>query len=968
MAGVKIVDMKKKQYFLITFILFLALKNTAQSNIDSTSIYFNLYKYDKAIKYAYKHNEYDTLINKGIILLNNSDFKNANSFLSTAYNLNEKTNTEIEKITLLNIIGICYKQVNDFDNAEKYYKKAISLNTTYSDEYFKSLNALVRLYCETKNFLTSEKQCKIFLEESKKYKGENSNEYILALNQLCLHYLDNDSFKLGEVYCLKFVEVNKLNFGAASNEYLSALSLYVNLLNRKGELFKAEKHSLDIINIYSKYNKVDYKELSLYYNQLATIQQNLLKYDLAKSNFLKAIELIEKNYGNNNLYYSLFAENFAVLNIILNNFADAEFYLKKALEIKISLQNSNVDILYSNLAAVYQKTNRCEEALKYQLKSIENINNTLNETYKTKILGIALTYNCLKNPQKEFENLLTVSNILKENVFDIATFMSNVGIQQYIQQYFHNRIYPLSFLTRNPIDFEKLNISCYEEELMFKNLSLHNSDFVKKSIKGVKNAQSELIYSTYIENKKQIAKLNELPIEAKPNGFENLILETENLEKYLVQQSYEFSKSKNAIALKWKFLQSKLNSTEISIDIVDFIYYNNKKVPDSIVYAAFLVDKNSKFPKFIPLFEEKQLAFLLERNKTQQYSSRIDKQYFEKTISDLFLKPLEKELNGITTIYLSLSGLTHQINLAALPINENQTFGQKYKIHILNSPSELMDYTVSSFDNKNKLDFILYGNIDYDKRNIISNKDSVDNQYFVNVDEEIKDLQTRSGISSFGYLTGTKNEIHNINMLAHKSDFKAIIFDDRNATEESIKQLDGKSSPFVLHLATHGFFFPNPIIEISNDKLIIEGKSKIFKASDDPMMRSGLVFSGANKSWGKVNDNQSGDDGILTASEISNLDLSACQLVVLSACETGLGEVKGSEGVFGLQRAFKMAGVKNIIMSLWKVPDSQTAELFDIFYSECFAGKTIHEAFQTAQAKMKVKYSPYYWAGFVLLE
>ena len=134
------------------------------------------------------------------------------------------------------------------------------------------------------------------------------------------------------------------------------------------------------------------------------------------------------------------------------------------------------------------------------------------------------------------------------------------------------------------------------------------------------------------------------------------------------------------------------------------------------------------------------------------------------------------------------------------------------------------------------------------------------------------------------------------------------------------------------------------------------------------MMRSGLVFSGANKYWGQSNENQAEDDGILTANEISNLDLSACQLVVLSACETGLGEVKGSEGVFGLQRAFKMAGVKNIIMSLWKVPDVQTAELFNIFYSECFAGKTIHEAFKMAQSKMKEKYSPYYWAGFVLLE
>jgi CHAT domain-containing protein len=134
------------------------------------------------------------------------------------------------------------------------------------------------------------------------------------------------------------------------------------------------------------------------------------------------------------------------------------------------------------------------------------------------------------------------------------------------------------------------------------------------------------------------------------------------------------------------------------------------------------------------------------------------------------------------------------------------------------------------------------------------------------------------------------------------------------------------------------------------------------------MLRSGLILAGGNKFWKNTNKEIAGDDGIVTAKEIANLDLSNCQLVVLSACETGLGDVNGSEGVFGLQRAFKMAGVKNIIMSLWKVPDAQTAELFEIFYAECFKGKTIPEAFREAQNKMKTKYNPYYWAGFVLLE
>ncbi|WP_040288125.1 CHAT domain-containing protein, partial [Bizionia argentinensis] len=142
----------------------------------------------------------------------------------------------------------------------------------------------------------------------------------------------------------------------------------------------------------------------------------------------------------------------------------------------------------------------------------------------------------------------------------------------------------------------------------------------------------------------------------------------------------------------------------------------------------------------------------------------------------------------------------------------------------------------------------------------------------------------------------------------------------------------------------------------------------VYQASEDPMLRSGLVFAGVNNYWGKPITSSVNDDGILTAKEISNLDLSACQLVVLSACETGLGNIKGSEGVFGLQRAFKMAGVKNIIMSLWRIPDAQTAELFELFYGFCFEEKSVHEALRMAQAKMKLKYSPYYWAGFVLLE
>ena len=98
------------------------------------------------------------------------------------------------------------------------------------------------------------------------------------------------------------------------------------------------------------------------------------------------------------------------------------------------------------------------------------------------------------------------------------------------------------------------------------------------------------------------------------------------------------------------------------------------------------------------------------------------------------------------------------------------------------------------------------------------------------------------------------------------------------------------------------------------------------------------------------------------------MDLFNTNLVVLSACEKGLGEIQGSDGVYGLQRAFKMAGVENIVMSLWQVPDSQTVELMDGFYHNWQEGMSVEDAFYTAQRALRKQYDPYYWAAFVLIK
>ncbi|MBK6930351.1 MAG: CHAT domain-containing protein [Saprospirales bacterium] len=174
-----------------------------------------------------------------------------------------------------------------------------------------------------------------------------------------------------------------------------------------------------------------------------------------------------------------------------------------------------------------------------------------------------------------------------------------------------------------------------------------------------------------------------------------------------------------------------------------------------------------------------------------------------------------------------------------------------------------------------------------------------------------------------------------------------------------------------LHLATHGYFFPAPPENLRHTGLALDDQTLIFQASDQAMIRSGLIFAGANTTWTTGQALASGEDGILTAYEISQLNLSNTGLVVLSACETGLGELAGYEGVYGLQRAFKIAGADFLLMSLWQVNDAKTGELMRAFYHQYLDRKLpVPEAFSAAQAALRARYpgSPYVWAGFVLVE
>ena len=451
-----------------------------------------------------------------------------------------------------------------------------------------------------------------------------------------------------------------------------------------------------------------------------------------------------------------------------------------------------------------------------------------------------------------------------------------------------------------------------------------------------------------------------------PSYVADLEEQANTLEKELTRSSSTFKNEQHKNDVTWKNIQQNLKPNEAAIEFVDFNFFNGKRYTDSTYYIALLLRKNKPEPELIKLFEKKQLDSVLSKKGNDEYENITSLYSSDKSIYNLVWKPMDKNLAGITKIYFAPSGNLHKISFAALPIGNNKVLSDKYQLIELNTTASVTDQVPSFINTTDNIQ--LYGGVQYDADSTAlkqavalyaANKDNA-------ASRSIPDDVDRG--SKLTYLPGTETEIENIKQQSALTNNHVNVLSGIDATEESFKGLNGNASPSVIHIATHGFFFPDPKEEKDKTFARFETGGKVFKQSDNPLFRSGLLFAGANYAWtGKAIEGI--EDGILTAYEVSNMYLPNTKLVVLSACETALGDIQGSEGVYGLQRAFKITGVKNLVMSLWKVPDQSTSEFMQAFYQYLFAKESISDAFYHAQTSMKNKYrnDPYKWAAWILV-
>lgn len=421
-----------------------------------------------------------------------------------------------------------------------------------------------------------------------------------------------------------------------------------------------------------------------------------------------------------------------------------------------------------------------------------------------------------------------------------------------------------------------------------------------------------------------------------------------NLINYASQQSSYLKK----LSYTWENVRDALKDNEIAVEFI--MCYNFRDFTDkqcNPMYLALIIRKDCIEPYTVVLSPVTNFAQLSPNNLLA--SDNL-------SLYNLLWRPLEPYLQGVSRIYFSPVE-----NLNSVPMEYASMGGRRvcdnWELVRLSSTREIIDkYIVDKKEN-----VILYGGLQYDlKRDELIAASRRGSFHANSTERAIFDDNLRYNVK---YLPGSLLEVTDIADLFSAS---SNLVTDTIGTEESFKALDG-SSYDIIHLATHGFFWTeSDISKHENIDFLHDDRYQSLSKEDNAMLRSGLIFSGAGVylNGGDLPDDV--DDGILTASELSTLNLSNTDLVVMSACDSGLGETS-SEGVFGLQRGFKLAGAKSLLMSLWKVDDHATYSLMTEFYRQYLSGKSKQESLYLAQSKLRESEefsAPYFWASFILLD
>lgn len=854
---------------------------------------------------------------------------------------------------------------------ERQIKRLEQQEKTNQPEYIEKLDVLASLYSlgniNEKAIITQQKLVDILRKSS-----ELRKKLAIALDDLARYTSDMGS----NAKAIDLIQESRSLFielaDTTSSEYMSALntsaSIYTSLLmwNKATECISSS------MRIGETYGHEDSKEYNRAINIAMIMADKAGLENFASSLNMRLLNRHRQKDIVDSLSLATDLQNQGSILTSQGKYNDALQFQYQALKIRYR----NLDYYHPDLASSFNATGYLLYKMGNTKEAITCMDHTIKilkhfgkyqVNYPQALRNRAFMHMELGNKEEALRDIGEAILLTNEKVRNEFSYLSPLEQKHFWRDYrsFYEKNIPQYVYKLNHPD---LNANAYDALLLCKGILL-NTEISLRNLILESNDKSLLDkYDKLIEAQSKLTQLYKQSNTENSQEIEKVQKSIELLQRDLITSSKGYGDYTQYMDVKMKNIQEKMKEGDIAIEFM-------KVDIDSLTteYMALVLTKPNKCPSLLYLCNEKQLRKFCDAPNALKDTS----------LYKLIWGPIEKFFSKEMNIYFSPTGLLYDLSIENAIIPNGDILSTKYNVNRLSSTREIV-----LSHNNSKWTSSLFGNINYraslseriaankantpktssivgDTENLMAyndknkNSGSINNRY-IRVAEK--------GISS---LPGTKREIRTIYSLLTN----CTLHEGNDATEEHIKSLSGKT-PNILHIATHGVFYTEQEQKNANLSFMQfdDSQSNVSNKEDAMLLRSALLMAGAGNVFSSEEEIPSNvDDGILTAQEISLLDLRGLNLVTLSACDTGRGDITG-DGVFGLQRGFKKAGANSILMSLWKVDDEATSLLMAEFYRNWIGERmTKHDALEIAKQtvrshKEKGWDDPKYWAAFILLD
>ncbi len=859
------------------------------------------------------------------------------------YNLKErsdKTTAEIARDTLE--LAITFYNARWYKLAEASFIQAKSYmeesNLTDDISYLRCLSNIGLVYLVQGRMDESKQYIEDALARSEKTQGKSSAAYAANLNSLAKLEQQLGKYNEAEKKFDEALEMCNGIFGEASMQTAIVLNNKAMLYQELGrydqavQLMKASISSSDAAPKKALEGKKSFDNRRFQLN-LATLYQLSGDLSKAEATFLEIKKIFENRFQKNNPEYASLLNQMGLLYIQMGKMDQVEELFLKAVDVykkKFTENNASYAKALNDLGNFYRMQSRFDDAEKALVRA-RDINLAVlsanHPEYVKSVEDLGILYwkkNDLAKAKPFYEEAMGKSVDFINHYFPPMSEAEKTKYWDVLQPRFQRFF---NYAIEASGSDASILTDMFNYQMATKALLLSATNKIKQTI--LASGDKGLIddYLSWIAQKETLARyyaLSKEELEKQNINLSALESNANNMERSLSQRSKDFSAGYSAEMIRYDQVMSLLTDNEAVVEVIRLRGFD-RDLNNESRYAIMVATKGATVPKLIVLENGNQL----ETRYSKYYKNSIQQKSEDGYSYDQYWRKFDPLLAGKKTIYFSPDGVYNQINVSTLKQPEGDYIINRYDLVVVGNSKDLI-----GIKNKKpaalKKDAFLLGFPNY-------------------------------GGNTVAALPGTKVELENVSKILKSNGYRVSALSELEASEKNLKSVKG---PQLMHIATHGYFLADADVNKSAAGVSAEN------AKSNPLLRSGLLLAGASKTLmgHTIPDLQSNDNGVLTAYEAMNLSLEGTDLIILSACETGLGDVRAGEGVYGLQRAFQVAGANALIMSLWKVDDAATQLLMTNFYNNWVKSNNKLKAFKQAQLQLMAKYKePYYWGAFVMM-